>query len=63
MGIPTAPGAVINIDGDRLMKTKFDNWVSEGVFVLSNTQVENERHLVANFVVEYDPDNPDGGPQ
>jgi hypothetical protein len=49
--LPTAPGAVVNVDGDRALLTKFGNWVTEGVFVIGPAAMEEE-----NFVVEYDPD-------
>ena len=53
--LPTAPGAVVNIDGDRAMRTKFGNWVSEGVFILTDKVIAAER-----FVVEFDPDSGEG---
>lgn len=35
-------GTVINLDGDLLMKTKFGNWVTEGVFKLTDAQVDED---------------------
>lgn len=48
--LPVRPGAVVNVDGDRAMLTKFGNWVTEGVFTMTNEQI-----LAEDYVVEHDP--------
>ena len=50
--LPTNPGSVVGVDGDLAMLTKFGNWVSEGVFTITNEEMEKEK-----FYVVFDSDD------
>jgi hypothetical protein len=52
--LPTAPGSVIQSDS-LLIRTRFDNWVSDGCFVVADKDLEGEP-----FTIIFDAADADG---
>ena len=52
-GVPLTPGSVIQLDS-LLMRTRFDNWVSDGVFAYSDEDLAYDLARGFEFAVLFD---------